>query len=172
MSDEGDDFSPSGIDLDSLNAAGVNSYDAESGSILGTLKQIHETLEGDMGEAYADHKAAQLAHEKFVTEKNSQLAQIEDDILKKEARKAECSQNVIKAKKTLGSSGEKFETAKAFLQELAQSSQQTKAEHAERTQMRSDEITALTKAIEMLASDESRALFDKTTKKSDVGKSH
>lgn len=168
LSDEGDDLSPSGIDLDSLNAAGVNSYDAESGSILGTLKTIHETLEGDMGDAYADHKAAKLAYEKFVTEKNAQLAQIEDDILKKEARKAECSQNEIKAKKTLGSSGEKFETAKAFLQELAQSSQQTKAEHAERTQMRSDEITALTKAIEMLASDESRALFDKTTKKSDV----
>ena len=63
---------------------------------------------------------------------------------------------------------EKLENARAFLKELQEKSQATEHEHEERAKMRNDEISALNTAIEMLTSDDNRALFDRTTKKSDT----
>jgi len=145
-----------------VQAPAYKSYNSRSGEIFGILKQMHEEFTKNLADARKE-EATQLAQfEELKAAKLAQIAASTKQADKKDvelsdtnAEKAESEQLLEDTKNTL-SADEKY------LMNLKQKCALTDKEMEEREHTRAEEIQAINRAIEVLASDDARDTFSST----------
>jgi len=140
------------------------SYNAQSGEILGVLKQMKEEMEGDLSGAqkqeatrastFNDLRAAKTAEiedgEKMAEEKEDELAQTDNDL--------------AEAKEDLGQTQKQLAEDQKFMANLKKMCTEGDANFDARKASRLNEIQAVSETIEILTGDEARDAMDTTFK--------
>jgi predicted nucleic acid-binding Zn-ribbon protein len=154
------------IDRDALSSflslgAGAQ-YAPQSGEIIGILKQMHETMEGDLVDITQKEDEAKKSFDSMMESKAKEVAAMTAEIEDKTARIGEDGVKLVEMKEDLADTSAALEEDKAFLADLNKNCATKEAEWAERQKLRAQEILAIYDTIKILNDDDSLELFKKT----------
>merc|ERR1719408_536803 len=119
-------------------------------------------MEGDNAEAVEAEKAAQKAFDELKAAKEAEIAAATKAIEEKLARLGELRVEIVKMKNDLEDTQEGLGEDIKFLADLQKNCDAKKAEWAERSKTRSEELLALADVIKLLSDDDALELFKKT----------
>merc|ERR1740138_363662 len=132
------------------------SYHAQSGEIVGILKQLKEEMEADLSEAQKTETASAKAFEELRAAKTIQIENGEAMAEKKEDEKATTDNDLAEAKEDLGQETEALEEAQTFLKNMKVTCAEADKNYETRKAARLDEIKAVAETITILTEDEAR----------------
>merc|ERR1719261_265861 len=137
-------------------------YGARSGEIVGILKAMKDEMDKDLGGAVATEEEAVKAFEAMTAAKKSEIAAASEAIESKSVRSGELAVEVTTTADDIEDTTKEMTDTQAFIANLASMCATKKKEWAERQQMRSEEIAAISEAIKILNDDDALDLFKKT----------
>jgi chromosome segregation ATPase len=137
-------------------------YSARSGEIVGILKAMKDEMDKDLGGAIKDEEAAAKGFDAMKAAKNDEIEAASAAIEAKTVRSGELAVSVTTTADDIEDTTKEMAETEAFLADLASSCKTKKAEWAERSQMRSEEVAAISEAIKVLNDDDALDLFKKT----------
>merc|ERR1719253_849137 len=137
-------------------------YSAKSGEITGILKAMKDEMDKDLGGAVKDEESAVASFEGMASAKKSEIAAASEAIEAKTARSGELAVAVTTTADDIEDTTAEMSDTNAFLANLKSSCETKKKEWAERSQVRSEEIAAISQAIKVLNDDDALDLFKKT----------
>jgi chromosome segregation ATPase len=137
-------------------------YSAQSGEILGILKQMEVEMTKDCGEAAQEEaqRAEQFAELKAA--KEEQIATARKTKETQEDELAQTNQDLAKNNLELDDAQEKLEADRAFMEVVNKQCKDTDGAWEERKKARMEEMTAVRETIEILTSEEARDAIHKT----------
>jgi predicted nucleic acid-binding Zn-ribbon protein len=140
------------------------SFSPQSATIQGILKDMYDTFSMNLEKATETEATQQKNFEDVMAVKVKEMGTLNDTRRQKEESKATAetdlataSQNLDDTTETMTADTQLFDDAKAACTSKA-------AEWNERVRARSEEMAGIAKALEILTSDENRALFSKSIK--------
>merc|ERR1719499_599550 len=142
-----------------LQAPFTGTYSAQSGEVVGILKDMRDTFERNLNAARLKEAAAQEAHEKFLKAMGEALSAMEESY---EAKQSELSANdnsLSDKREKLDNAMKAKAAAEEFLEQLLEMCAAKSKEYDERTMMRASEQAAIAEAIAILNSDAAFATF-------------
>merc|ERR1719261_1786163 len=140
------------------------SYSPASATIQGILKDMYDTFTADLERITEDEASAQKAFEDLMATKAKELATLKATLEKKEAAKAEAEKMLADAAQELADTTAQMKEDTKFFDEMTVACKAKADEWGERSRLRTEEIAGINKALEVLTSDEARALFNKAIK--------
>lgn len=132
------------------------SYNAQSGEIVGILKQMKEEMEGDLKESQGKEAGSASTFAEMRTAKTAAIEASEKMEEQKEAEKAETDNLIAEAKEDLGQTEAELLENKKFLANLNKMCANGDTAFEKRKASRLEEIKAVTETIEILTADEAR----------------
>jgi hypothetical protein len=132
------------------------SYSAQSGEIVGILKQLKEEMEADLSEAQKTETASAKAFEELRAAKTIQIEIGEAMAEKKEDEKATTDNALAEAKEDLGQETEALNEAQTFLKNMKVTCAEADKNYEARKAARLEEIKAVSETITILTEDEAR----------------
>merc|ERR1719235_2487495 len=135
---------------------------APSAEIFGVLKQMKEGFENNLGQSQAEEMKAQAEYEGVKAGKDKQIAAGQAQIDTKTAELADTDEKNAQSKKTLAETRATLAADTDFLGKLKEQCAIFDKEYSERTATRQLEITAVSKALAFLSSDEAQDLVSRT----------
>jgi len=151
-------------DRDEITAFLTNAqnYAPSSGSIVGIMKQITDTMNKELAEATAAETAAIKAYEELMAAKQAEVNALTKAIEEKMVRLGDLQVEIVEMKEDLDDTGKSYLEDKKFLADLKKNCALKTAEHEENMKMRSQELLALADTIKVLNDDDALELFKKT----------
>merc|ERR1719502_2572054 len=137
-------------------------YAPQSGSIAGILKQMKETMEGDLETATANEKAAVANYEELTKAKTKEIDACTKAIEDKMTRVGNLGVEIETMKGDLSDTQQDMIEDKKFLEGMDEQCAAKKKEWDERCKMRTEELLALSDTIKILNDDDALELFKKT----------
>jgi len=137
-------------------------YKARSGGILKTLKGLLFKFSGDLDEAVFKEKKAEETHSTLMTAKKDQLSKANEALEKMELEGAARGMSLSEAEAELKSLKSQVKNDERFIKQVEGELEAKEKEWKERQDFRSKEQEAISKAIAILYSDDSRDLFKKS----------
>merc|ERR1719409_596565 len=137
-------------------------YAAQSGEILGILKQMKETMEGDLSESQKEEQSRAAAFAELRAAKEEEIAAGEKQIEEKTAELADTDMKNADAKEDLEETTAQLDEDQKFLVNLKTTCETVDKDFALRKRNRLDEITAISETIEILTNDEARDAMNTT----------
>merc|ERR1719311_760094 len=141
---------------------GSKSYEPASGQIFGILKQLKEDFESNLSNAQKEELANQESYKELKAGKEAEIAAGEELLATKKQELADADEKLAQSKEDLEDTNNSLNADQKFLMELKLKCQAVDVEWEARQKTRTEEIEAVTKAIEILTTDEARELFSKT----------
>jgi len=138
----------------------VPGYAAQSGEILGILKQLKEEMEGDLSEAQKTEMAAAKAFAELRAAKEAEIAAAEKQAEEKEDELAQTDMDCANAKEDLEREEAALSEFQKFMMKLKETCADAEKNFALRKKARLEEIKAVSETIEILTSDEARDSFN------------
>jgi hypothetical protein len=138
------------------------SYAAQSGEIVGVLKQLKEEMEGDLSEAQKTEAARAATFAELRAAKTSEIESGEKMAETKEDELAKTDNDLAEAKEDLGQTQAQLAEDQKFLKNLEKTCAEADANFALRKKSRLEEIHAVSETIEILVGDEARDAMDTT----------
>jgi len=135
---------------------------AGSGEIVGILKQMKETMEGDLTEATAAEEESKKSFDSLVASKNKEIEALTASIEEKITRNGEGGVALAEMKEDLDDTSKALVENKKLAGDLDKNCATKKAEWEERSKMRGEELLAIADTIKILNSDDALELFKKT----------
>jgi len=145
-----------------LSQTASSEYAPSSGQIVGILKQMLDTMTGDLSEATQTENAAIKVFEELMAAKTKQIDALTEMIEDKTQRVGESGVKVVEMAEDLEDTKEDLAADQKFLAELEKGCSTKEAEWAERSKIRSQELVALSETIKILNDDDALELFKKT----------
>jgi len=145
-----------------LSATSGSSYAPQSGQIVGILKQMKDTMEGNLKDATEAENAAIADYEKLVDAKTKEVNALQKSIEEKMTRLGKMGVNQVNMADDLEATKESLVEDKKFLADLDKNCATKEAEWEERQKTRAEELLALADTIKVLNDDDSLDLFKKT----------
>jgi DNA repair exonuclease SbcCD ATPase subunit len=145
-----------------LQAPSFDSYSSQSGQIFGILTTMLEQFEEDQSTATTNEEKAAKDHAALVKTLTENIKNLEKSLQKKMVQKAEAEGAKQEAAAAIAEAKNAQVAAEDLLAETEQSCQEEVTEYDTRTKEQTEELAAVSKAIEFLNSDEAHALFGKT----------
>merc|ERR1719389_1155817 len=155
-----DDFMDSGLNAKRPKTALVQA--APSAEIFGVLKQMKEGFETNLGQSQAEEMKAQAEYEGVKSGKEKEMAAGQAQIDTKTGELADTDEKNALSKKQLAETQATLAADTEFLGKLKEQCKIFNDEYAERTATRQLEITAVSKALAFLSSDEAQDLVSRT----------
>lgn len=147
--------------LSALQAAAGRRYTPQSATIQGILKDMYATFASDLEQKTTQEADAHRLFEDYMATKQSELLILQESVGKKQAAKSEAELMLSDATLSYGDT----EAQLAAHVELFDNTKVTctgKADQwAERKQLRADELEGISKALELLTSEEAKEAFSK-----------
>merc|ERR1719506_3353295 len=140
------------------------SYSPASATIQGILKDMYDTFTADLERITEEEASAQKAFEDLMATKAKELATLKAILEKKEAEKAEAEKQLADNEQELADTTAQMKEDTKFFDEMTVACKAKADEWGERSRLRTEEIAGINKALEVLTSDEARALFNKSIK--------
>lgn len=138
------------------------SYKARSFKIQDTLKKMLKTFEANLQEATEAEAAAEETYQKLTQSKGDQLAAAQEALQKSEVEGGARNMNKDEAQDEVNALKQQVADDEKFIQQTAAALEEKKKQWKERSELRTGELAALSKAIEILHNDDSRDLFKKS----------
>jgi len=134
-------------------------YETQSGSILGTLRTVHQKTTGELQKVRDDETGAQRVFDNLkiqlgglITNKQAEIANIKLSLSQSEQKSGQLKSQILAAKELLKTSSE--EAA-----ELGAEFNVKTANYNERTTKRADELLAVQECLKILSSDEAQKMI-------------
>merc|ERR1719161_2761711 len=137
-------------------------YAPQSGEIVGILKQMLDTMIGQLKEVEGGEKESILNFELMLKAKLELIDTLTKAIEEKLVRLGELMVQLTQVKEDLDDTSKSLEEDKKFLADMDDICAKKKAEWELRCKMRSEELLALADTIRILNDDDSLELFKKT----------
>merc|ERR1719375_1239296 len=140
------------------------SYNPASATIMGILKDMYDTFSMNLEKATEVEAVAQKNYESLIGVKENEMATLVDARKKKEGEKAEAEKDLADASQELDDTTKQMKADTIFFDETKAACQAKADEWAERVRARTEELAGINKALEILTSDDAKALFNKSIK--------
>merc|ERR1719324_1938180 len=137
-------------------------YAPQSGQITGILKQMLETMEGDLADATKAEEGAIANFDSLVAAKEAEIEAGTKAVEDKLTRVGDLGVEIATMKEDLDDTQKSMIEDKKFLAELEKSCATKQAEWDARCKIRTEELLALADTIKMLNDDDALELFKKT----------
>jgi predicted nucleic acid-binding Zn-ribbon protein len=145
-------------------AAAKEAYSPASTTIMGILKDMYDTFAKNLESETSTESTAQMAFEDLMATKTKELATLNAELKIRSAEHAEALVQVADASQELDDTTQQMKADIDFFDDAkAQCSAKADA-WAERVRARTEELAGISKAIEILTSDDAKALFGKAIK--------
>jgi hypothetical protein len=136
-----------------LQAPFTGTYSAQSGEVVGILKDMRDTFQRNLNQARLKEAAAQEAHEKYLKAMGDALEAMEKSFASKQSELAANDAALSSARDKLKAAKAAKEAAEDFLEKLLEMCAEKAKEYDERCMLRSQEQAAVAEAIAILNSD-------------------
>merc|ERR1719181_303463 len=137
-------------------------YAAQSGQIVGILKQMAERMTKDLDAATAAEEKAIKNYEDLMAAKTKEVNACTKEIEEKMVRLGNLQVEIVEMKEDLDDTGKALLEDKKFLADLKKNCATKADEHAANMKLRSEELLALADTIKILNDDDALELFKKT----------
>merc|ERR1719316_1738681 len=134
----------------------VPAYNAQSGEILGILKQLLDEMTGDLGEAQKEEQERAAAFAELREAREAEIAAAEKQSEEKEDELAQTDMDNANAKEDLERFMAELSETQKFLLNLNKTCKDAAANFELRKKARLEEIKAVSETIEILTADEAR----------------
>jgi len=142
-----------------LQAPFTGSYTAQSGQIVGILKDMRNTFQTNLEDAIATEKKDVEAHEKFMQTKKEAFDSMSETYEEKQGTLGSNDEALSSKKKQLQAAVKDKADAEEFLTKLTGMCAEKAKEYEERNLMRANEQAAVAQAISILNSDSAFETF-------------
>merc|ERR1719242_1964047 len=139
-------------------------YTPQSLTIQGMLADMYENFARDVQEATNTEATKNRNYEEFMEEKAKELAALEAEKADKEAKKSKVEEDLADATQEYDDTEAQMKADIEFFDETKKSCKAKHDEWVERSSLRQEEIEGVSKAIEILSTDEARELFGSSIK--------
>merc|ERR1719440_12150 len=146
-----------------IQAPFTGEYSAQSGEIVGILKNMKDTFSTNLGNARAGEKASLRAFNKYIEVMTSEFDTMSDAKSAKEEMLGQNDAALGSSQETLDSSTTSKREAEEFLASLTQMCADKTREYEDRKMVRANEEAAVSQAISILNSDAAFDTFGGTT---------
>jgi len=143
-------------------APSAGSYAPASGQILGILKQMLETFESNLSQGQKEELQGSEDYENLKAAKEHEIGAAQDQIDVKTQELATTDEKNAQAKTDLEDTENSLAADQKFLANLRAQCQTMDAEWEARQKVRTEEMAAVAKALEILSGDDAHDLFTKT----------
>lgn len=140
-------------------------YAPQSGQIFGILKEMKATFEADLSESQKEEMQAADTYKELKAAKEEELKAGEESLEDKQEQLAKADETAAQAKEDREDTEASFSADKKFLMYLKEKCSLSDMEWEQRKKMRDEEMAAVSEAITILSSDDSRELFSETFNK-------
>merc|ERR1719337_113249 len=137
-------------------------YSSASGEIVGILKAMKDEMDKDLNGAISDEEKAAAGFEELAAAKKEEISAASSAIETKTQRSGELAVSVVTCAGDIDDTTKELGDLQEFLANLASQCATKKKEWSERTQVRAEEIAAISEAIKILNDDDALDLFKKT----------
>merc|ERR1719453_494332 len=137
-------------------------YSSSSGEIVGILKAMKDEMDKDLNGAISDEEKSASGFTELAAAKKSEIAAASSAIETKTQRSGELAVSVVTTADDIDDTTKELGDLQSFLANLASQCATKKKEWSERTQVRAEEIAAISEAIKILNDDDALDLFKKT----------
>jgi hypothetical protein len=138
-------------------------YAPKSGQIQGILKGMYDAFTADLEKDNGEEAEKQKSFEALVATKKVELATLEATLEKQELDAAGATKLLAESKETLDDTKETLKSDETFFADSKDSCQTKAGQWAERTRLRTEELSGMAQAIAILSSDEAKATFTNAT---------
>lgn len=145
-----------------LQGPSFDSYSSQSGQIFGILSEMLAQFEEDQSTATTNEEKSAKDHAALVSTLTENIKNLEKSLQKKMVQKAQAEGAKQEAASAIAEAKNAQVAAEDLLAETQQSCQEEVTEYDTRTKEQTEELAAISKAVEFLNSDEAHALFGKT----------
>merc|ERR1719473_454777 len=140
---------------------GDASESAGAGEILGIMKQMKESMEGNLQEATADEEKAAAGFADLEASKKKEIEVATEAIESKTVRSGELAVSVVQTKDALEDTIQEVADNEKFVSQLDEQCAAKQKEWAVRQKARADEVQAISEAIGILNDDDALDVFKK-----------
>jgi len=137
-------------------------YAPQSGQIVGILKQMKDTMEGDLAGLTKDENAAKAAFEELTAAKEKEIALNSKAIEVKTDRHGKVGVKIEEIREDLEDTAASYEEDKKFLADLDKNCATKKDEWEIVKKTRAEELLAIADTVKILNDDDALDLFKKT----------
>jgi len=138
-------------------------YAPQSTQIQGILKGMYDGFTSDLEKDNAAEAEKQKSFEALLATKKAELATLEATLETQELDAAEATKTLADSKETLDDTKEQLASDETFFADSKESCQTKASMWAERTRLRTEELSGMAQAIAILTSPEAKATFEKAT---------
>jgi len=156
------------FDRDAISAfmqgetTGVERYVPKSGQIVGILKQMKSDFDKDLADLVAQEEAAVKIYDELMAAKTKEVEAHTKAIEHKTGLVGELSVSIVNMKNDLSDSEQALIEDTKFLKDLEGNCAVKEKEQAERVELRTQELVAISETIKILNDDDALELFKKT----------
>mmetsp|Transcript_30924 Transcript_30924/g.70007 ORF Transcript_30924/g.70007 Transcript_30924/m.70007 type:complete len:761 (-) Transcript_30924:111-2393(-) len=144
-------------------------YAPKSDRISGILKTMYDTFARDLERNNVEEADKQKAFEELMKTKIAEMQTLQSTLDQQTMYEADKTKQLADTKVQLDSTKEQLEADEKFFAQAKRSCKEKAGEWAERVRMRTEEMRGIDNAIELLDSDESKAVFVNATSFLQVG---
>jgi len=137
-------------------------YGAQSGEIVGILKAMRDEMDKDLNGVVSDEKAAAASFEGTSAAKKAEIQAASEAIESKTERTGALAVSIVTTKNDIEDTTAEMSDTQAFLANLKAQCETKKKEWAQRSQLRAEEIKAISEVIAILNDDDALDIFKKT----------
>merc|ERR1719160_1923095 len=145
-------------------AAAKESYSPASTTIMGILKDMYDTFVKNLESETSTESTAQMNFEDLMATKTKELASLTAELKVRTAEHAEALVQVADASQELDDTTQQMKADTKFFEDTKAACTTKADEWSERVRARTEELAGIAKAIEILTSDDAKALFAKAIK--------
>merc|ERR1719379_1849277 len=139
------------------------SYSPQSATVIGILKDMYDTFAADLEKSNQDESNAQMGFEEVMAEKEKKNQVLKNMVTEKSAEKAEKSKMLAENEQLLEATQGQLKEDEEFFAAATESCKSKSAAWDERSRLRTEELSGIAKALEILTSDEAKATFKSAT---------
>jgi len=141
-----------------------SSFSPQSATIQGILKDMYDTFSMNLEKATETEATQQKNYETLSATKSKEMQTLTETRTAKEGHKAEAEKNLADASQELDDTTVQMKADTALFDDTKAACTAKAAEWNERVRARSEEMAGINKGLEILTSDEARAMFTKAIK--------
>jgi len=145
-----------------LQAPFTGTYTAQSGEVVGIIKNMRGTFQSNLAVATAAEEKAVKAHAKFMETKKAAWEEMKDSYDSKQLDLSSNDDDLGTKREQLKVAREQLKEAEDFLPPLLEMCEEKAKDYDKRVALRTNEDAALTQAVSILKSDEAFATFTGT----------
>merc|ERR1719388_329695 len=139
------------------------SYSPQSATVTGILKDMYDTFAADLEKANGEESKFQKAFEDHIAVLEKSTSDLKREIVSKQEESAAKAQELSEAEATLAATMEQKDTDEPIFSSTREQCKMKSDEWDERGRLRTEQLSGINKALEILTSDSARDTFQSAT---------